>query len=136
MTTPFFSQNWCASAAVEANNSAAMRKGFKNPAEFNHLMALVVVDRDGLTTEVQFKDGRVASWTPAKPRPDDMWAILAADAATWRSAAEGASNASKLLMAGQIKLRKGPIGAAIANAEALDEFVKSWGSVTTDWDAA
>ena len=133
MTTPFFSHPWCDAATTEANTSSAMRKGFKNPADFNHVMAFVVTDRDELTAEVQFNDGRVVSWAPGALRADDMWAVLAADTVTWRSAAEGKGNASKLLMAGQIKLRKGPIGAAIENAGALDEFVKSWGNVATDW---
>jgi hypothetical protein len=135
MTTPFFSQAWCAAATSKANDNAAMRKGFKNPADFNHVMAFVVTDRDELTAEVQFSDGRVTSWVPGALRADEMWAVLAADTATWRSAAEGDGNASKLLMAGRIKLRRGPIGAAIENAGALDQFVMSWGNVPTDWTA-
>jgi hypothetical protein len=134
-TFPFFSQQWCDAAREAANANEAMYQGFKDPATFTHIMALSVIGRDDLTSYVEFKEAQIISWVSGATLPDsEIWAVIAADPQSWRDCAEGRSEGQKALIAGKLKLLKGPITAAIENADALNNYLYSWGQVPTDWN--
>ncbi|QXC46341.1 hypothetical protein [Rhodococcus qingshengii] len=134
MSYPFFSQDWCDAAKSVANANTATYRGFKDPATFTNRMAFGTLGRKDLVTHVEWKAGQIISWTPAQFDETDLWVIIDAALSTWRECAEGVSEGKKLLMAGQLKLMKGPITAAIENADAFNSFLRSWGQVDTDWN--
>ncbi len=128
-----FSPEWCAAAKEAANASDAMYKGFKDPATFTNKMAFTCADRD-LVTHMEWEQAKVVHWGGPQYDDDDLWIIITADTATWREAAEGRTEAGLLLMSGKIKFLKGPMSAAIENADAFQNFLLSWNQVPTDWD--
>ena len=134
MGIPFFSQAWCDEAKDACNSTEAIYKGFKDPSTFTNYMAFGTVGRDDLVTHLQWKGGQLVSWTLAQYDESDLWVVTNADLATWRECADGVSEGKKLLMAGRLKLVKGPITAAIQNADAFNNFLRSWGQVATDWN--
>jgi hypothetical protein len=134
MSLPFFSQQWCDAAKAVTNTNEEMTRGFKDAGSFTNRMAFGTLDRPDLVTYVEWKAGQVVSWTPAQFDEADLWVIIDAALPTWRECAEGASEGKTLLMAGQLKLVKGPITAAIENANAFNSFLRSWGRVDTDWN--
>lgn len=130
----FFSPEWCDAAKEVANANDAMYEGFKDASTFSHVMALGVVGHPEIGSEVEFEKGRIVSWSPGSIENSDAWAILNGDIDSWRKCAEGQARGQQLLMAGKIKLAKGPIGSAIENASALNNWLLSWGQVETDWN--
>ena len=134
MAVPFFSQAWCDEAMAACNASEAMYKGFKDPSTFTNRMAFGVMGRDDLVTHLEWKEGRIISWSPATFDESDLWLIINATIPTFRQAAEGQSEGGKLLMAGKIKFAKGPMSAAIENGAAFNNFLLAWGQPDTDWD--
>lgn len=128
-----FSEEWCKAAMVAANNSATMQAGFKDPDTFTNLMAFTCTDAD-LTTHLEWEKGHVVDWSPPKYDESDLWLVIGADLETWKTAAQGGSEAGTLLMSGKIKFLKGPMSAAIENGGAFNSFVRSWGEVPTDWN--
>ncbi|AWK72528.1 hypothetical protein CBI38_14095 [Rhodococcus oxybenzonivorans] len=134
MSLSFFSQEWCDAAKAVVNANEEMQRGFHDPASFTNRMALSTLDRDDLITHVEWKAGQIVSWTPAESYDEDLWLIVGAALPTWRECADGVSEGKKLLMAGRLKLVKGPLAAAISNADALNSFLRSWGQIDTDWN--
>lgn len=134
MGYPFFSQAWCDAATTAANANEAMYQGFKDAASFTNRMAFGTLGRDDLITHVEWQAGRILSWTPPQFDESDLWVIINADLPTWQECADGVSDGRKMLMAGRLKLAKGPITAAIENADALNNLLLSWGQVDTDWN--
>ena len=134
MAHPLFSQEWCDAAKEVCNANEDMYQGFKDASTFTHVMALGVAGHPGVGSEVGFKEGRIVSWKPGSIEDSDAWAILNGDIESWRKCADGTASGQQLLMGGKIKLVKGPIGAAIENAKALNSLLLSWGQVDTDWN--
>jgi len=129
----FFSQEWCDVAREVANANDEMYRGFKDAATFSNYMGFGVIGRPDLAVHLEWKAGRILSWTPAQYEESEIWAIINGDLSTWSECAAGKAVGSKLLMAGKLKLAKGPITAAIENAKAFNSFLVSWGQVPTDW---
>jgi putative sterol carrier protein len=129
----FFSPEWCEQAKDVANANEKMFRGFKDPSTFTHKMEFGCTDRD-LATHLEWKEGVCVHWGPPTFDPDELWLVIEADVDTWRTAAAGTSEGGQLLMAGKIKFAKGPVSAAIENAGAFNNFLRSWGDVDTDWD--
>lgn len=134
MTVKFFSPEWCEGAMDAANASEAMYKGFKNAQTFTNKMAFGVLGRDDLVTHVEWKEGRIVSWTPPQFAEDDLWLDIRADLETWKDLAEARTEAGKMLVMGKIKFVKGPMSAAIENAVALHHFLQSWGRAADEID--
>ncbi|WAM19257.1 hypothetical protein [Rhodococcus sp. JS3073] len=130
----FFSQEWCDAALEAANANDAMYAGFKDPATFTNRMEFGVLGRGDVASHLEFKEGRIISWTPRTFDESELWLIINGSFETWQSAAAGEEEAGKLLMKGQIKFAKGPMSAAIENAGAINNFVRTWGQIPTDWD--
>lgn len=129
----FFSEEWCAAALLAVNSNDAVYQGFKDPGAFTNRMEFACTDRE-VVSHVEWDKGKVISWTPPKFDEGDLWVVINGEIANWQRAAAGEEEGGKLLMAGQIKLAKGPMSAAIENAGALNHFLLSWGQVPTDWD--
>ncbi len=129
----FFSPEWCEAAVPLVNSHEATIKGFKDAATFTHRMAFTCAER-GLVTHMEWKEGKVSSWSGPQYDESDLWLVIDAGLATWQAAASGASEGGKFLLAGKIKFKKGPMSAAIENAGAFNNFLLSWGKVPTDWD--
>lgn len=134
MSVTFFSPEWCQLALAAGNASETMEAGFKNPATFTNKMAFAVTGRDDLVTHLEWKEGKVVSWTGPEFSEDDLWLVITGSLDTWKTAASGAVEGGSLLLAGKIKFAKGPMSAAIENAGAFNSFLLSWGQVDTDWN--
>lgn len=130
----FFSQEWCDAALEAVNANEAFRAGLKDPSTFTNKMEFGVLGLDGVASHVESKEGRIVSWTPRKFDESELWIIINGSLNTFQTAAAGREGGEKLLMTGQIKLAKGPVSAAIENAEALNVFLRTWGEIPTDWD--
>ncbi|UZG60294.1 hypothetical protein [Rhodococcus opacus] len=130
----FFSQEWCDAALEAVNANEAFRAGLKDPATFTNKMEFGVLGLDGVASHVESNEGKIVSWTPRTFDESEVWMIINGSLKTWQTAAEGREGGEKLLMTGQIKLAKGPVSAAIENAEALNAFLRTWGEIPTDWD--
>lgn len=128
-----FSEEWCQAAMEAVNANEAVYNGFKDPKSFTNRMAFTCEEK-GLTTHLEWHEAKLIQWTLPQFDESDLWLIINADLDTWRTAAEGASEGGKLLMAGKITFVKGPMSAAIENAGAFNNFLLSWGNVPTDWD--
>lgn len=85
-------------------------------------MELAVIGREDLTVHIEWNQGEIISWTPGKFDEDDLWIVL-------NSVEEG----GKRLMAGELTFVKGPMPAAIENAGALNNFLRSGGRVPAEW---
>lgn len=129
----FFSPEWCQAVMEAVNASEQMHAGFKDPATFTHRMEFGCLDRDDLSTHLDWKQAKVQAWGPPSYPSEDLWLVIKANVSTWRDVAEGKTEGGKALMAGRIKFQKGPISAAIQNAGAFNAFLRTWGSVPTDW---
>jgi len=131
----FFSEQWCELAlAAEKDNTAQIYNGFKDPATFTHVMSVECTDRPGLITQIEYVQGRAASWSTKLWPEDQVWVRFTADVDTWRMAAEGDEQGSTLIMAGKIKIAKGLMKDLVENADAFNNWVLSWGDVSTDWN--
>lgn len=128
-----FSQQWCDAARDIVNSDPQVYADLHDAPTFTNHMHFGLISRPEVAVHLDWEQGRVGQWTPAHYREDDLWAMLNAEVETWKQCAEGASG-SKLLMAGKIKLAKGPMAAAIQNAKALDRFLNCWGQIPTDWN--
>ena len=129
----FFSQEWCDAARAAVNANEAVYQGLKNPDTFTNRMQLGCTGRDDLVSHIEWDKGKVVSWTPRTFDESDLWLILNGNRDAWERAADGTDEGGKLLMAGELKLAKGPLTAAIENAAALNNFLLSWGQVPTEW---
>jgi putative sterol carrier protein len=92
------------------------------------------MDREQAVTQLEYVAGRPQSWTHQKFDEDQVFARFRAAADTWREAAEGKKSGAQLLMAGKIKLVKGPMPTAIENAAAFNGLLETWGQIPTDWE--
>lgn len=90
-----------------------MYAGFKDPATFTHKMAFGTVGRPNLITHLEWKAGRILSWTPAQYDDHELWVVIAAALDTWRQCADGTVEGKTALRAGALTLTKGPVAAAI-----------------------
>lgn len=131
----FFSEEWV-EEALKAERAAGdnINAGFKDPDNFNHVLALECSDRPELVSHIEYVGGHSASWSTKPFDESRVWTRFVATVETWRAAAEGKSPGSNLIMGGKIKLTKGPMKGAVENANAFNRFVRSWGEVPTDWD--
>lgn len=129
----FFSQEWCDAALNAVNANAEVYKGFKDPATWTNRMEFGTLD-DGPATTLEWKEGRLVSWTVGSVDPEALWLVINGSLETWQQAAAGEELGGKLLMAGKIKFAKGPMSAAIENAGALNNFLLTWGQIPTDWN--
>ncbi|KRB80134.1 hypothetical protein ASE01_01130 [Nocardioides sp. Root190] len=135
MATKFFSQEWCDGAMDAANASEPMYKGFKKASTFTNKMAFGVLGRDDLVSHLEWKEGRIVSWTSGRQYDqDELWLDIKADMETWKDLAEGRAEAGKMLVMGKVKFEKGPMSAAIENAVALHHFLQSWGRAADEID--
>lgn len=130
----FFSAEWCDAVKDACNASEAMYKGFKDPGSFTNRMEFGVIGRDDLKMHMEWKEARIVEATPPKYDEGDLWLKINASLDTWEEAASGRTEGGKLLLAGKIKFAKGPMQAAIENAGAFNNFLRSWGEVPTDWE--
>jgi len=130
----FFSQEWCDAAREATNANPKVYNGFADPETWTNKMEFGTVGRDDLVTHLEWEKGKLVSWTPRKFDESELWVILNADLETWQKAAAGEELGAKLLLAGKMKLVKGPVSAAIQNGNALNNFLRTWGQVPTDWD--
>lgn len=96
-------------------------------------MELAVIGREDLTVHIEWNQGEIISWTPGKFDEDDLWIVLNSELAAWQRAADGVEEGGKRLMAGELTFVKGPMTAAIENAGALNNFLRSGGRVPTEW---
>ncbi|AWK76625.1 SCP2 sterol-binding domain-containing protein [Rhodococcus opacus] len=129
-----FSQEWCDAALDAVNANDAVYEGFKDPDTFTNKLEFGVIGRDDVACHLEFKEGKVVSFTPRTFDESELWLIINGSLETWQAAAAGKEEGGKLLMKGQIKFAKGPMSAAIENAGALNNFLLTWGQVPTDWD--
>lgn len=135
MAQKFFSEGW--TKAAHPLERAVTDKSFallKNPEQFSHVLAFEVSDHPGVESYLQFEAGRSVAWTPTPFAEDQVWARFVATLADWRACAEGKASASSQVMAGKVKITKGDLMEAVANAAALDLLVRLFGDVDTDWD--
>lgn len=131
----FFSEEWCEQALIAEREAAvAIYNGFKDATTFTHVLALECIDRPDLITHIQYVQGKSVKWTTNLFPEDEVWARFRAKVEHWRQAAEGVKPGSDLIMAGRIKLAKGTMTSAVENAGAFNNFVASWGKVSTDWN--
>lgn len=130
----FMSKEWCDLAKEALNASAEMQAGFRDPANFTNKMMFDCADKPELKVHLEWEKAKIIYMGPPQFEEDDLWLIIRADVDTWKTAASGAVEGGKLLMAGKIKFAKGPITAAVQNAGAFEHFLKTWGKVPTDWD--
>ena len=135
MSEKFFSESWL-KAAHEAERAVTDQsyKLIKDPETFTHVLAFEVADRPGLASYLRFVAGRSVEWTTTPAPEDDVWARFVGDLDAWRACAEGKASASTQVMAGKIKITKGDMMDAFANAPALDLLARLFGEVDTDWD--
>jgi hypothetical protein len=136
MADKFFSQAWT-DQALKAERAAAdvIYKRLRDAKTFSHVLALEVTDRPGLVTHIQYAEGRSVTWTATELFAEDtVWSRFTANLSDWRAAAEGKAKASNLVMAGKVKLVKGAMKDALANAQAFDRLVETFGEIDTDWD--
>ncbi|RGP46350.1 hypothetical protein AWH04_04240 [Rhodococcus erythropolis] len=129
----FFSQEWCDAARKAVNANAAVHQGFKDAANFTNKMGFAVIEREDLVTHIEWDRGKIVSWTPRTFVDDELWIVLNGSLDSWKLAADGKEEGGRLLMAGAIKLSKGPMSAAIENAGAFNNFLLTWGQVPTEW---
>ncbi len=135
MTNPqFFSQEWCDRALEVSNASERIYKGFKDAPSFSNLLVFEATDKEvgrlGL-----YVSGYIKQWAAADFPDTEVFSRFAADLDVWRIAAE--KKPAGLPVADgreKIRLRRGPLQAAIENAPAFNAFLQSWGDVPTDWD--
>ncbi|WP_139282055.1 hypothetical protein, partial [Rhodococcus zopfii] len=85
----FFSQEWCDAAREIANSNDEMYQAFHDASTFTNLMQFGSISQPALTTHLEWKEGRVVSWTPAQYNESDLWAVLNAEVTTWRDCTEG-----------------------------------------------
>jgi putative sterol carrier protein len=134
MSEKFFSASWVREA-IEAERSVSdeIYKRFRNPESFTHILAFDVEDRPGLSTYLEYVQGRAKSWTATPIDENRVWARFGAKLDVWRSAAQGQAKASNLVLSRKIKLLKGSLIDAVAAASPFNRLVRSWGDVDTDW---
>ena len=130
----FFSQQWCDAARDAVNANPEVYRGFKDPGTFTNTMEFGTLGTDGLTSTLVWDKGQLVSWKAGSVDENELWLIINGSLDTWQTAAAGAEQGGKLLMAGKIKFAKGPMSAAIENAGALNNFLLTWGQVPTDWE--
>lgn len=129
----FFSQEWCDAAREAVNANTAIHQGFKDAATFTNKMEFAVIESADLVTHIEWDRGTIVSWTPRKFGDDELLIVLNGSLDSWKRAADGEQEGGKLLMAGAIKLAKGPMSAVIENAGAFNNFLLTWGQVPTEW---
>lgn len=129
-----FSPEWCAAAHKAVNENKAVYAGFSDPESFTMKMAFTCNDR-GLITHLDWNEAKLEYFGPKIYSDSEIFLVINADVDTWREVAEGRTEGSVALMAGKIKFVKGPIGAAIENVKAFNNFLLTWGQVPTDWEA-
>lgn len=136
MTTElkFFSQEWLDAALEAVNDNPAVRAGFKDADSFTNKMQFGTNGHDDLVSHLEWDQGRLVSWTTPKFDEDELWLVINGGLDTWQTAAAGKEQGGRLLLAGKMKFAKGPMSAAIENAEALNAFLATWGRVPTDWN--
>lgn len=130
----FFEDSWCSDAKEAVNDNSAVYEGFKDPVNFNHKMEFACLDKPEVRSHVTWEGAKVTYWGPPIHSDDEMSMIIKADLDTWKTVAAGDAEGGQLLMAGKIKFAKGPIAAAVENAGAFNNFLRSWGQVETDWN--
>ncbi|ANS32438.1 hypothetical protein R1CP_39270 (plasmid) [Rhodococcus opacus] len=130
----FFSQEWCDAAREAVNANPDVLAGFKDASSFTNKMEFGVIGRDDVASHLEFKEGKVVSWSPRVFDQSELWLVINGSFQTWQTAAAGEEEGGKLLMKGLIKFAKGPMSAAIENAGALNAFLRTWGQILTDWD--
>jgi putative sterol carrier protein len=135
MAEKFFSESWL-KAAHEAERAVTeeSRKLIKDPDTFTHVLAFEVADHPGVNSYLRFEAGRSVAWTATPVPEDDVWARFVGSLDAWRACAEGKASASTQVMGGKIKITKGDMMEAFANAPALDMLARLFGEVDTDWD--
>ncbi len=62
----FFSQEWCDAAREIANSNDEMYQAFHDASTFTNLMQFGSISQPALTTHLEWKEGRVVSWTPPR----------------------------------------------------------------------
>lgn len=132
-----FSEEWCAAvvAAHPGELAEQARKGLKDPANFNNILAFEVSDRPDLTNHAEIVNGYVANWTATNLFPEDeIFASFQGTLETYREAAEGKTPAANLVMGGKLRLIRGTMKDAIENARALNVMIAAWGDMPIDWD--
>lgn len=130
----FFSQEWCDAAREAGNANPKVHDALADPETWTNKMEFGVIGRDDLATHLEWQKGKLVAWAPRKFDESELWVVINADLETWQKVAAGEELGSKLLMAGKIKLVKGPVSAAIQNGNAVNNFLRTWGQVPTDWD--
>jgi putative sterol carrier protein len=135
MSEKFFSENWL-KAAHDAERAVTDEsyKLIKNPETFSHVLAFEVADHPGIASYLRFEAGRSVAWTATPVSEGDVWARFVGKLDDWRACAEGKASASTQVMSGKIKITKGDMMEAFANAPALDLLARLFGEVDTDWD--
>ena len=135
MSEKFFSESWL-KAAHEAERAVTDQsyKLIKNPETFTHVLAFEVSDHPGVASYLRFVNGRSVAWTADATPEEDVWARFAGNLNEWRACAEGKASASTQVMGGKLKITKGDMREAFANAPALDLLARLFGEVDTDWD--
>lgn len=135
MAEKFFSENWLKEAhELERAVTDESYKLLKNPETFSHVLVFEVADHPGVSSSLQFEAGRSVAWTASSVPDDQAWARLVGNLEDWRSCAEGRTSASTQVMSGRIKIAKGDMMDAFANAPALDMLARLFGNVDTDWN--
>ncbi|ASR05588.1 hypothetical protein [Gordonia rubripertincta] len=130
----FFSQEWLDAAIEAVNANEAIYNGFKDPESFTNKMEFRTTGNEGVASHLEWERGRLVSWTQPKFEESELWLIITGGLDTWKTAAAGDEQGGRLLLAGKMKFLQGPMSAAIENAEALNNFLLTWGQVPTDWD--
>jgi hypothetical protein len=134
MTAKLFSPEWCAQALVAENAaSAEITSLFKDASAFTHVLAFEVSDRPDVVSHLRYEGGKCVAWTADLYPEDEVWARFSAQLVHWQNAAAASPVASKLVMIGKMKLSKGALKDAIANAKAFDRIVQCFSAVDTDW---
>ncbi|MCA1847050.1 MAG: SCP2 sterol-binding domain-containing protein [Actinobacteria bacterium] len=133
MSVKFFSAEWGEQARDMWNTSPRVQDGLADPGSFSYVMEMGVIDRDGVTTNLELECGKCAYWGLARHAADEcdfqIWATLA----NWKRVCTGEVNPIMALSTKEIEFRKGPVSEAIRNATAFEGVMLGMGDIDTDW---
>lgn len=132
MPLKFLSLDWCAAAMAAANANQLLYECFEEPATFDHRISLGLTGRD-VTTYATFTGAKVTDWT-TRPVHGPVDFGVRSRAEYYVELAEGTIDLGVLLVAGKLAIVEGDPRPALRNLRALEEFLRTFDRVDTDWD--
>lgn len=133
MSLVFLSAEWREEACTLINANPAVRRGFKDADSFTHLLACVCEDETSQVTYLSWREGVLVEWHDRVTNDDDTWLAIAASRTNWMTLATSGESASRYLLKRKLRLTKGSLASAMANAPALNEFIRTCAVIDTAW---